>query len=205
MGFLGMLQKDLRDNRSDRIANSIQRISSATQKMDALLSELLELSRIGRVVNPPEEIDTAQLLQDALENMEAQLRSKKVTVNIMPGLPNLYGDRLRLREVFENLIGNAAKYMGEQVDPTIEIGILEQNGQQVFCVKDNGMGIHPKYQTRIFNLFEKLDPTIEGTGIGLTLVKRIIEVHGGTVWVEYEGLGHGSTFCFTIPGKQAKS
>jgi len=203
-GFVGMVQKDIRDNRPGRIESDLQRISRATEKMDALLSELLELSRIGRIVNPPEEVDTVQLIQDAIDSVDAQIRSKNVNVHISPTLPKLYGDRLRLREVFENLIGNAAKYMGDQTTPVIEIGNQEEQGEHIFFVRDNGMGIEAGYQTRIFNLFEKLNPNIEGTGIGLTLVKRIIEVHGGKVWVESEGLGKGSTFCFTIPDGRKK-
>jgi signal transduction histidine kinase len=198
-GFLGMLNRDLEDNRPDKIQNDFQRIAGATEKMDALLKDLLELSRIGRLVNPPVEIDSVRLIQDALENVDTSIRSRNVVVNIAPELPPLYGDRIRLREVFENLIDNAAKYIGEQTDPVIEIGVREQAGEQAFFVKDNGMGIEARYHTRIFGLFEKLNPTIEGTGIGLALIKRIIETHGGKIWVESEGLGKGSTFCFTIP------
>ncbi len=198
-GFLGMLNRDLEDNRPDKIQNDFQRIAGATEKMDALLKDLLELSRIGRLVNPPVEIDSVRLIQDALENVDASIRSRNVVVNIAPELPPLYGDRIRLREVFENLIDNAAKYIGEQTDPVIEIGVREQAGEQAFFVKDNGMGIEARYHNRIFGLFEKLNPTIEGTGIGLALIKRIIETHGGKIWVESEGLGKGSTFCFTIP------
>ncbi|MFT3895051.1 MAG: ATP-binding protein [Anaerolineales bacterium] len=117
----------------------------------------------------------------------------------MPDLPNLYGDRIRLREVFENLIDNAAKYMGDQPAPAIEIGAKEQDGECAFYVKDNGIGIDPAYQTRIFSLFEKLNPRSDGTGIGLTLVKRIIETHGGRIWVQSEGDGKGTVFWFTVP------
>lgn len=198
-GFLGMLDRDIKDNRPDRIHSDINRISGAADRMDALLTDLLELSRIGRIVNPPVEIDTVQLIRDALESVDAQLRSSNVTVNIVPELPPLYGDYIRLREVFENLIGNAAKYMGDQENPMIEIGVRNDAIEPIFFVRDNGMGTEPIHHSKIFNLFEKLNPSIKGTGIGLALVKRIIETHGGKVWVESEGLGKGSTFCFTMP------
>lgn len=198
-GFVGMLEHDIQANRKDKIEHDLQRIAVAADKMDALLSELLELSRIGRIVNPPEEVDTGQLIQDALDSLDAQLRSRSVTVRIAPDLPKLYGDRIRLREVFENLIGNAAKYTGEQTDPVIEIGIRDEKPEPVFFVKDNGMGIEPQYHSRVFNLFEKLNPAVDGTGIGLTIVKRIVEVHGGRIWIESEGAGKGSAFCFTVP------
>jgi signal transduction histidine kinase len=113
-------------------------------------------------------------------------------------LPTVFGDRDRLREVFQNLIENAAKYMGEQVKPSIEIGTDNNHNKPYIFVRDNGIGIPSEYHSRIFGLFEKLDPTIEGTGIGLALIKRILEVHGGSIWVESDGLGNGSTFCFTI-------
>ena len=139
------------------------------------------------------------MIEDALESVDAQIRMRNVKVQIALGLPNIHGDRIRLREVFENLIGNAAKYMGSQTDPLIEIGMRNGEGQQIFYVKDNGIGIDERYHTRVFGLFEKLDPTIDGTGIGLALVKRIIEFHEGRIWVESDGLGKGSTFCFTLP------
>jgi signal transduction histidine kinase len=203
-GFLGMLDKDMRENRPDRVQTDFQRIAGATEKMDALLTDLLELSRIGRIVNPPMEIDTVRLIQDALDNLDGRLHPKNITLQVAPEFPNLYGDRTRLREVFENLIGNAVKYIGEQADPLIEIGTRQDKNGQVIFVKDNGIGIEERYHTRIFALFEKLNPNIEGTGIGLALVKRIIETHGWKIWVESEGLGKGSTFCFTISdgGKQ---
>ena len=198
-GFLGSVEKDLQDGRQDRIQNDFRRIDGAADKMQALLSELLELSRVGRIINPLEEFDLVKLTQEALESLDARIRSRNVTVKISPDLPWVFGDRIRLREVLENLIDNAAKYAGEQTAPLIEIGVRDQNGSPVIFVRDNGIGIDPKYHTRIFSLFEKLDPTSEGTGIGLALIKRIIEVHGGTTWVESEGSGKGSTFCFTIP------
>jgi len=201
-GFIGMLNQDIKNNRSNKIQNDLERIAGAAEKMDALLSELLELSRIGRIANPPEKIDTIQLIRDAIESVDARIRSRNVTLDVMPDIPQLYGDCIRLREVFENLIDNAIKYMGNQDLPVIEIGARNQSDETILYVKDNGMGIEKQYQEKIFGLFEKLDSTVDGTGIGLALVKRIIETHGGRIWVESEGLGKGSTFCFTLPDKR---
>ena len=197
-GFLGMLNKDLLEKHTDRVANDMQRIAGAADKMDTLLSDLLELSRIGRIINPPEKVDLVQLTQEVLETVHGRIHAGNITIHTAPNLPFVYGDRIRLREVFENLVDNAAKYMGNQPAPLIEIGVREDKEITLF-VKDNGTGIDPKYHSRIFGLFEKLDATSEGTGIGLALVKRIIETHGGKIWVESEGLGKGSIFCFTIP------
>jgi signal transduction histidine kinase len=198
-GFLGMLIKDLQEGRQDKIEDDFQRIANAADKMHILLSDLLELSRIGRIINPPEEVDLTQVIGEAIETLDAHLRSKQVVVNSPLHMPIVYGDRVRLREVFENLIDNAAKYTGDQQNPMIEIGTKDKESETVIFVKDNGMGIEPQYQKKVFGLFDKLNPNSEGTGIGLALIKRIIETHGGKIWVESEGLGKGSTFCFTIP------
>jgi signal transduction histidine kinase len=160
---------------------------------------LLELSRAGRVLNPFENFPLNELVGEASLSVEEQIHARHVDVRISPNLPTIHADRTRLREVFENLIDNAAKYMGQQKDPIIEIGIRDGKTPVLF-VRDNGMGIEPQFHTRIFGLFEKLNPSSEGTGVGLALIKRIIEVHGGRIWLESDGLGKGSTFCFTVPG-----
>ncbi len=201
-GFLGMLKKDIQENRRERIDGDVKRISDAAEKMGTLLSELLELTRIGRIVNPPGEINLVNLTQEAVEILESRIRSRDIKINISPDLPILRGDRIRLREVLENLIDNAAKYMGDQPAPVIEIGTQFEKNERVVFVKDNGIGIDPKYHDNVFGLFNKLDAQTEGAGIGLTLIKRIIEVHGGRIWVESEGLEKGSTFCFTIPSAE---
>ena len=134
--FLGMLEKDLQDDRKDRIANDFQRIANAADKMDELLSDLLELSRIGRVLNPPEEVDLAKLAREAVELLDARIRSKNGSVNIWPDLPTVFGDRIRLREVLENLIDNAVKYTDEGHNPIIEIGTEFKDSDQIIFVKD---------------------------------------------------------------------
>jgi signal transduction histidine kinase len=198
-GFLGMLAQDIRADNQVRIQEDIQFIGASADKMGKLISDLLKLSRIGRVIGPSEEVDLVKLTWEAIQLLTGRLRAKNVTVKVSPDLPIVCGDRIRLREVLQNLIDNAAKYTGDQQNPVIEIGTRHQGGEQIIFVKDNGLGIDPQYRSRIFNLFEKLDPTVEGTGIGLALVKRVIEMHGGRVWVESKGLGQGSTFCFTLP------
>jgi signal transduction histidine kinase len=198
MGFIGNIEKDLREGKYERVQSDFSRVTRATKNMQSTLSELLELSRIGRIINPPERVEVHEIVQEALDAVGGRIRSRNIQTEVAQSLPVVYGDRPRLREVFENLIDNAAKYMSNQPAPRIEIGY--RNGQEpVLYVKDNGPGIDPQYHSRIFGLFEKLDSTSEGTGVGLTLVKRIIETHGGKIWVESQGLGKGTAFCFTIP------
>ncbi len=117
----------------------------------------------------------------------------------------LFGDRPRLVEIWQNLVENAVKYMGEQPAPRLTIGLERQGEETVFFVCDNGMGIDPRYHDKIFGIFEKLDPKSEGTGIGLAIVKRIVELYQGKIWVESAGLGQGACFRFTLPGAVKES
>ena len=198
-GFLGFIREDVERGNRQRLDADIQRIIDATNKMQTLLNDLLELSRIGRLTNRPEIIKMNQFVDEVLEFLHGRLHSANVVTRVEEHLPDVYGDRQRLFEVFQNLIDNAAKFMGSQPNPTIEIGVNGQvDGKPVFLVRDNGMGIEDIYKENIFGLFNKLDSQTEGTGIGLTLVKRIIEFHGGKIWVESEA-GKGSTFLFTLP------
>jgi signal transduction histidine kinase len=151
------------------------------------------------MMNTPETIRFEDLVHDALDIVHGQLEARHIPVHIQPNLPAVHGDRQRLTEVLQNLLDNAIKYLGDQPDSHIEIGQgAEEAGKLVFFVKDNGIGIAPEYQERIFGLFNKLDPRSDGTGVGLALVKRIVEVHGGRIWVESE-IGKGSTFYFSLP------
>ncbi len=121
-----------------------------------------------------------------------------MSVVIAPDLPVVVGDRARLAQVFQNLIGNAIKYMGPQKTPRVEISSRRQGEDTVYTVRDNGVGIEPQHQAAVFDLFTRLETSVTGTGVGLALVKRIVESHSGRIWVESEGPGAGSTFCFTL-------
>lgn len=196
--FAGSIMRDLASGRYDRIGKDLGRISAAADMMAALLDDLLRLSRIGRVVNAFEPVDMAQLVQDVLAGMAGTIEEAGVRISVLPGLPTIMCDRQRMTEVVQNLVENAVKYRGNQPEPCIEIGLREEMPGPVLFVRDNGPGIDPQYHEAIFGLFNRLDTTLPGTGIGLALVRRIIEVHGGRVWVESEGPGNGSTFCFTV-------
>ena len=198
-GFLGYLKDDIAKGDETRVQKDLRRMESAMDIMQGRLENLLELSRAGQLPDNTEIIDINDLVTEALELVHGRITQRGIDVQVQDELPQILGDSQRLLEVIQNLIDNASKFMGEQPHPRIEIGQQgEEDGKPVLYVKDNGMGIAPEYQDRIFGIFNKLDQNAEGTGIGLSLVKKIIEVHGGRIWVESEA-GKGSTFYFTLP------
>jgi signal transduction histidine kinase len=197
-GYIGALSEDLAEGNMEIVHDDLARISNAADKMGVLLNDVLELSRVGRLVNPPQDVPLEELAGEVLQLVAGRLEQRSIQVEISPNLPVVYGDRVRLLEVLQNLLDNAVKYMGDQSQPQIEIGSRRDDSGSVCYVRDNGIGIEPRYHEKIFRLFDQLDQNVDGSGIGLALVKRIVEVHGGRVWVESEGLGQGSTFCFTI-------
>ena len=197
-GFTGFLEQDMLNGNLEQAKEDMTHINTAITRMQRLLDELLELSRIGRLMNPPEEVSFEIIAHEAVELVRGRIEMRGVKVEIAPDLPTVHGDRARLVEVVQNLVDNACKYMGNQPYPQVEIGARQDNDETVFYVRDNGMGIDPRYHEQIFGLFDKLDPTSEGIGIGLALVKRIVEVHGGRIWIESEGEGMGSVVCFTL-------
>ena len=169
--------------------------------MQRLITELLELLSIGRVADPSEKISLRALFEEAVGLLQEQITKQGIAVQISDDLPLVYADHKRLLEALQNLIENSIHYMGSQPEPQIEIGKRQSGTDTIIYVKDNGIGIEPRFHEKIFGLFEKLSAESEGIGMGLALVKRIIEVHGGRIWVESEGLGKGSLFCFTIPDR----
>lgn len=198
-GFLGFLREDAHAGNTERLEKDIQRINNATDRMHELLGDLLELSRIGRLVNEPEDVSFNELIANAIELLQGCIKQGGVTVVVEDHLPTVHVDHQRILEVVQNLIENAAKFMGNQPTPKIEIGQRGMiNSMPVFYIRDNGIGIAPEFNETIFGLFNKLNSQTDGTGIGLALVKRIIEFHGGRIWVESE-LGVGTTFLFTLP------
>ena len=199
-GFLGYLKQDVESGDMIRFEKDMTRIANAVDKMQTLLNELLELSRIGRITNPPENVPFEGIIRETVDLLSGPLEAGNIRLKIVGEFPTVHVDRLRIAEVVQNLISNAVKFMGDQLRPTIEIGTrgTDTDGKPVFYIRDNGIGIEPQYHGRIFGLFNRLDPSVEGTGIGLTLVKRIIETHNGHIWVESD-LGKGATFFFTLP------
>ena len=203
-GFLGFLSQDALSGNLERLQLDLDRISEAADKMHKLLNDLLELSRIGRLMNDPETVDLNGLILEVENILQGRFEKQNTRLVVKHPLPNVHGDRQRLFEVFQNLADNASKFMGDQPQPLVEIGQAGEalGGFVTLYVRDNGIGIAPQFHDRIFGLFNRLDPAVEGTGVGLSLVKRIVEFHGGQIWVESE-LGQGATFLFTLPGSNS--
>lgn len=198
--FADMIKQDLESENYSRAYTDLGKISAASFKMSCLLNDLLEISRIGKMIRSISRVDMNILIGDVLSQLAGLIKMKNVFVKIMPTLPDVSGDRQRIMAVVQNLIENAIKYSDVNKEIKIVIGTRSSVDECLFYIQDNGVGIDPKDQMQIFGLFSKLGTGTQGTGVGLALVKRIIEVHGGRVWVESEGVGYGSTFCFTLPG-----
>jgi signal transduction histidine kinase len=198
--FLGFFEKDLATGNTERIKSDMHYMHTAVNKMNTLLSDLLEISRIGLAVSTPELVSFEDVAHEALVLVTGAMNDAAATVTIAREPIMLYGDRTRLVEIWQNLIDNAIKYRSPERASTIEVGMDISAKGPVFFVHDNGMGIDPCFHDKIFGLFNQLNPDAEGSGLGLALVKRIVEFHQGKVWVESEGAGHGACFRFTLPG-----
>jgi PAS domain S-box-containing protein len=200
--YVAMIGQNLAAGKSDLARPDLERVSKAADKMHRLLDELLRLSRAGHSKSTLQEVNFAELANEALELVAGRINERNIRVEMASRFPDVIVDRSRLIEVLQNLIDNAAKFTVDCADPLIQIGAHITEGETRFFVKDNGRGIDPKYHHRIFGLFDKLDAKSEGSGAGLAIVKKIIEVHGGRIWVESTGKGDGSIFWFTLSALQ---
>ncbi len=199
--FIGMLERDVREDDRRKAFQDLEHISSAADDMASLLEGLLELGRVGHVINPPQAGRLNDVVERAIDQLRPAIEARDVELRVEPNMPEYWGDGLRLQEVFQNLIENSVKFMGEQPRPVIRVGAYVDQGELICEVGDNGIGIDPEFAERVFNLFERLDQEVEGTGIGLALVQRIIEAHGGRVRVKTDVHGPGCTVMFTLPLK----
>ncbi len=195
--FLGYLMDDL--SNTEQACKDLQFIQGAADKMEEMLQELLEMSRLGFQENRIAATTFRQLAEEAVATLAGQTAEKNIKVLITDTDIPLRGDRQRLSQIWQNLLENAVKYMGDENEPTVTIGADWVDDETVFFVRDNGIGIAPENMDRVFRIFEKLGQKSSGVGMGLTMVKRIVELNKGRIWVESDGPGHGSCFRFTLP------
>jgi signal transduction histidine kinase len=201
-GYLGYLNEDARKGDFERFDLDLSRVVSATLTMQALLHDLLSLSKVGRTVDTTEDVALSEVITSVLEVIHGDYVKKKIEIKVADHLPVVRVNRTRIGEVFQNLMVNALKFSWEKPVPSVEIGLSgtdEVTDYPIIYIRDNGIGIEPKYHAQIFGLFNRLNSQMEGTGVGLTLVKRIVEMYGGRIWVKSDGMGNGSTFYFTLP------
>jgi signal transduction histidine kinase len=194
-----LLKEDIKNSDSATVEEDVDEIYFAAEKMQLLLDDLLELSRVGRIIHDPGEISINQLVNEVTAVLKPKIADNNTKITIMDDLPTVKGDFARLFEVLLNLLENAIKYTAGQPQPEIYIGCRSTDTEYILSIKDNGVGIPQQYLSKIFGLFERLDVSQEGTGIGLALVKRIVEFHGGQVWAESDGLGTGACFYVALP------
>ena len=197
--FLGYLEQDLSAGDRENVGKDMHFISTAASRMEVLLNELLEVSRVGRISSNPIWLPLASLLQEVVDENAGKISSRNVEVSMHAGDLNLYGDHRRLWQIWHNLINNSIEYMGDQAAPRITVGFDRHEGETVFYVRDNGIGILPQYHEKIFGIFEKLDAKSNGVGMGLTMVRRIVELYGGRIYVDATGNEQGACFRFTLP------
>ena len=171
------------------------------KRMNSLIRDLLEFSRVETQGKPFVETDIGEIIADSLKNLEPSIRDCGAAILEADSYPTLAVDAGQLTRLFQNLVGNALKYRDPDRPLEIDIGATAQTGRWVFSVADNGIGIEDKYRERVFNIFQRLHTreTYEGTGIGLAVAKRIVERHGGHIWIEDNEGGEGCRFLFSIP------
>jgi len=180
------------------IPEALDFILASTVKMNALLSGLLDISRLNAAATDMKRIDMNDLVSNTTSSMEYQIQALSVKVDVEE-LPSCFGDAAQIGRVFTNLLGNALKFLDSSRTGRIHIYGREEGGQSVYCVEDNGIGIAAKHQGKIFQIFYQLDPTEKkGEGLGLSIVSHIVERHNGKIWVESE-VGRGSKFFVSLP------
>ncbi len=197
-GYAKLLQRRFSGKLDAKGLEYIAGAVDGAARMERLITDLLAFSRVGSRGGALVATDMNGLLAEALRNLQAAIQGAQAKVSSAP-LPTLPVDPMQIVQLFQNLVGNAIKFRG-QGPPEIVVGARQHEGRWVFSVRDNGIGIEPQYFERIFQIFQRLHTRRHylGTGIGLAICKRIVERHGGTIWVESEP-GQGSTFYFSIP------
>jgi signal transduction histidine kinase len=198
-GMASLLLEDWGGQVDERVRRYIHRIIHNANYMEELITGLLALSRIGRKQQNIVLADVKEVLAGILDIHQQRFLEKNVQVIIQPSLPSFTFEKMQLTQLFQNLITNGVKFMGDQPFPKVEIGGEAKKGSVEFYVRDNGIGIDPAYHDKVFGLFQRLkDVEVEGTGVGLSIVKKIVDLAGGKIWLE-SAKGKGTTFFISLP------
>jgi signal transduction histidine kinase len=202
MGFIGIIRKLAKDGKHDQAISHLDRVVKANERMSQLISDLLELSRVGRIDMDKKRLDLAALLHDFAQNQKERLAAARFTLIVEPGLPVIHANESRALQLFENILSNALKYAKnpEEGSRLVIRSAHDAQWNHIYCF-DNGPGIPKEYREKIFALFYRLDLNTEGTGIGLAVAKKIMKFHGGDIWAE-SWPDTGAVFHITFPRYQ---
>jgi signal transduction histidine kinase len=202
MGFIGIIRKLAKDGKHDQAISHLDRVVKANERMSQLISDLLELSRVGRIDMDKKRLDLAALLHDFAQNQKERLAAARFTLVVEPGLPVIHANESRTLQLFENILSNALKYAKnpEEGSRLVIRSAHDAQWNHIYCF-DNGPGIPKEYREKIFALFYRLDLNTEGTGIGLAVAKKIMKFHGGDIWAE-SWPDTGAVFHITFPRYQ---
>lgn len=205
--YMQLLQRRLGSELSAEAQEFIGFAVDGAKRMDRMLVALLEYSRVGRIGQPMEWIDSRQALQEALLFLSPVISQTNATVSVVGEWPEIFASADEIERLFQNLLGNALKYHQDGMIPTVQVGARQQGGEWRFSFTDNGIGIASDQIGRLFKVFQRLhsNDRFEGSGVGLALCRKIVQRHDGRIWVESNGLHTGSTFVFTLPAGQAHS
>ncbi|WP_445148088.1 sensor histidine kinase [Baekduia sp. Peel2402] len=205
--FTGMLQHRYQGQLDERADQYIEFAVDGAKRMQVLINDLLAFSRVGRVGTEQSLVEFDDVAADAVKNLGAAIEESGARIDIQPDLPVVRGDRSLLSALLQNLIGNAIKFSDEGTTPEVKVRTVRGEKDYVFTVSDNGIGIAPRYADRIFVIFQRLHPKedFSGTGIGLAMCRKIVEFHGGHIWLDGDESAEqsGATFHFTLPIPEA--
>jgi signal transduction histidine kinase len=197
-GMAGLLATDHAPSLDSEGRRYLERIDVNARRMEGLLLDLLSLARVGREAREPEEVALATVVDELAAELAPAIRARGITLTV-GSLPTMWAVRVQLEQLLRNLLTNAVKYMGDTPTPAIEVGAAGRGSTVEVWVRDTGIGIDHAYHERIFEIFQRLKQiSADGTGVGLAIVKKIVERVGGRIWVE-SAPGEGSTFRFTWP------
>jgi PAS domain S-box-containing protein len=196
--FVQLLEKRYQGKLDQDADEFIGFIVSGTKRMQQIINDLLAYSRVNTRKEPPHIMKINDSIKSAMQNIKYVMEETRGTI-IYGEMPSVIADETQMTQLFQNLIGNALKFHGEEA-PQVEISAVRKGDDWIFSLRDNGIGIDPQYKDRIFEIFQRLHTSeeYEGTGIGLAIAKKIVERHDGRIWMESEP-GKGSTFNFTLP------
>lgn len=208
--FCQLLQSRYGGQLDDKADQYIEFAVDGAKRMQALINDLLAFSRVGRRSGPMVEVDCNEVFDQAVDNIAGRIDDAGATVTTRT-LPTVRGEKTLLVALFQNLIGNAVKFARPDVPPAVSIDVTSTDDGWLFTVTDNGIGIEAQYADRVFTIFQRLHPkdAYEGTGIGLSLCRKIVEDHGGRIWIEVQAAvlpdvapappGRGTIIHFTLP------